>query len=241
MQIGVPTEIAPGERRVAIVPETVGRLAKIGVNVTVQRGAGDKAAFLDAAYEQAGATIAPDAAAVYAAAELIVKVQRPSDAELDLMHPGQALLAFLSPLGDPASVEKYAQRGLTALSMDAIPRTERASMDALSSQANIAGYKAAMIAAEHASEILPDADHRRRHDHAGQSADHRRRRRGPAGDRDRRRLGAVVSAYDTRPSSKNKCRPRREFSSSTSARAARAQAVTRESSHREAIEKQRLA
>jgi NAD(P) transhydrogenase subunit alpha len=199
MQIGVPTEIAPGERRVAIVPETVGRLAKAGVAVTVQRGAGDKAAFLDSAYEQAGATIAPDAAALYAGADLVIKVQRPSDAELDLMHPGQALLAFLSPLGDPASVGKYAERKLTTFSMDAIPRISRAqSMDALSSQANIGGYKAVILAAEHLPRFFPMLTTA-----AGTipPAKVLVLGAGVAGLQaiaTARRLGAVVSAYDTR-------------------------------------------
>jgi len=199
MQIGVPTEIAPGERRVAIVPETVGRLAKIGVTVSVQRGAGDKAAFLDDAYERAGATIAPDAAAVFGAADLVVKVQRPTDAELDLMHPGEALLAFLSPLGDPASVERYAQRKLTALSMDAVPRISRAqSMDALSSQANIGGYKAVILAAEYLPRFFPMLTTA-----AGTipPAKVLILGAGVAGLQaiaTARRLGAVVSAYDTR-------------------------------------------
>ncbi|MFY9779229.1 MAG: Re/Si-specific NAD(P)(+) transhydrogenase subunit alpha [Candidatus Baltobacteraceae bacterium] len=148
MVIGVPTEIVPGERRVALVPETVTKLAKLGLTVLVQRGAGVSAAFLDEAYEAAGATLGADAAEVYGKADFIVKVQRPTDAELALTHPGEALLAFLSPLGDPQSVERYAKYKLIALSMDAIPRITRAqSMDALSSQANIAGYKAVLIAA----------------------------------------------------------------------------------------------
>jgi NAD(P) transhydrogenase subunit alpha len=199
MQIGVPTETAPGERRVAIVPETVGRLAKTGVAVTVQRGAGDKAAFLDGAYEQAGATIAPDAATLYAGADLVIKVQRPSDAELDLMHPGEALLALLSPLGDPASVGNYAERKLTTFSMDAIPRISRAqSMDALSSQANIGGYKAVILAAEHLPRFFPMLTTA-----AGTipPAKVLVLGAGVAGLQaiaTARRLGAVVSAYDTR-------------------------------------------
>ena len=156
MLIGVPTEVAPGERRVALVPETVARLKKAGNDVLVQRGAGHAAAFLDAAYQEAGASLADDAAGVYQQAGLVAKVQRPLDAELDLMHPGQALLAFLAPLGDPASVERYAARRLTALSMDAIPRITRAqSMDALSSQANISGYKAVLIAADRLPRFFP--------------------------------------------------------------------------------------
>ena len=101
MLIGVPTEVAPGERRVALVPETVARLKKAGNDVLVQRGAGHAAAFLDAAYQEAGASLADDAAGVYQQAGLVAKVQRPLDAELDLMHPGQALLALLAPLGSP--------------------------------------------------------------------------------------------------------------------------------------------
>ena len=156
MLIGVPTEVAPGERRVALVPETVARLKKAGNDVLVQRGAGHAAAFVDAAYQEAGASLADDAAGVYRQAGLVAKVQRPLDAELDLMHPGQALLAFLAPLGDPASVERYAARRLTALSMDAIPRITRAqSMDALSSQANISGYKAVLIAADRLPRFFP--------------------------------------------------------------------------------------
>ena len=156
MVIGVPAETAPNERRVALVPETVARLTKAGLQVNVQRGAGQPAAFLDSAYEEAGATLVPDAAALYAGADVIVKVQRPSDAELDLLQPGKTLLAFLSPLGDPGYVEKLNGRGVTALSMDAIPRITRAqSMDALSSQANIGGYKAVLIAAELLPRFFP--------------------------------------------------------------------------------------
>ncbi|MBD5656839.1 MAG: NAD(P)(+) transhydrogenase (Re/Si-specific) subunit alpha, partial [Candidatus Eremiobacteraeota bacterium] len=154
MLIGVPTETVPGERRVAIVPETVARLAKAGSTVLVQRGAGASAAFTDEAYEAAGATLAADAAEVFAKAEFIAKVARPSASELGQLRSGQTLLAFLSPLGDPASVEAYAAQKITALSMDAIPRTTRAqSMDALSSQANIAGYKAVLIAANESPRV----------------------------------------------------------------------------------------
>jgi NAD(P) transhydrogenase subunit alpha len=199
MQIGVPTEIAPGERRVALVPETVARLAKAGVVVAVQRGAGDKAAFRDDAYEEAGAGLVADAASLYSKAELVIKVQRPTDAELDLMHPGEALLALLAPLGDPASVEKYAARKLTTFSMDAIPRISRAqSMDALSSQANIGGYKAVILAAEYLPRFFPMLTTA-----AGTipPAKVLVLGAGVAGLQaiaTARRLGAVVSGYDTR-------------------------------------------
>jgi NAD(P) transhydrogenase subunit alpha len=156
MVIGVPAEVVPGERRVALVPETIGRLVKAGSSVLVQRGAGLAASFTDEAYEAAGATLAADAAEVFAKADFIAKVARTTPQELELMRPGQTLLAFLSPLGDPASVEQYAKQKITALSMDAIPRTTRAqSMDALSSQANIGGYKAVLIAANESPRFLP--------------------------------------------------------------------------------------
>jgi len=199
MQIGVPTETVPGERRVALVPETVGRLAKAGSAVLIQRGAGASASFPDAAYETAGATLAADAAEVFAKAEFIAKVARPTDAELGLMRSGQTLLAFLAPLGDPQSVEKYAARKINALSMDAIPRTTRAqSMDALSSQANIAGYKAVLIAATelpHFFPMLTTAAGTIRPSKAFVLG------AGVAGLQaiaTARRLGAVVSGFDTR-------------------------------------------
>jgi len=156
MLIGVPTEIVAGERRVALVPETVTKLVKAGHAVIVQTGAGIAASFPDAAYAEAGATLATNAAEVYAKADFIAKVARPTADELGHMRAGQTLLAFLSPLGDPASVESYAKAGITALSMDAIPRTTRAqSMDALSSQANIGGYKAVILAAAASPRFIP--------------------------------------------------------------------------------------
>ena len=199
MLIGVPTEIVPGERRVALVPETVAKLLKSGSTVLVQRGAGDSAAFPDEAYEKAGATLAADAADVFAKADFIAKVTRPTEQELALLRPGQTLLAFLTPLGDPASVEAYARQKITALSMDAIPRTTRAqSMDALSSQANIAGYKAVLIAANESPRFFPMLT---------TAAGTIRPQKtfvlgaGVAGLQalaTARRLGSVVSAFDTR-------------------------------------------
>jgi H+-translocating NAD(P) transhydrogenase subunit alpha len=199
MVIGVPSETVPGERRVALVPETVTKLTKAGLSVLVERGAGVSAAFLDEAYEAAGATLGASATDVYGKADFIVKVQRPTDAELELTHPGQALLAFLSPLGDPQSVERYARYKLIALSMDAIPRISRAqSMDALSSQANIGGYKAVLIAACELPRFFPMLTTA-----AGTIAPAKVfvLGAGVAGLQaiaTARRLGAVVSGYDTR-------------------------------------------
>ncbi|GAC1311592.1 MAG: Re/Si-specific NAD(P)(+) transhydrogenase subunit alpha [Vulcanimicrobiaceae bacterium] len=199
MLIGVPSEIVPGERRVALVPETVAKLAKAGLTVLVQSGAGTAASFPDGDYTAAGATLAPTAADVFARAEFIAKVARPTPQELAAMRPGQTLLAFLSPLGDPASVEAYANAKITALSMDAIPRTTRAqSMDALSSQANIGGYKAVILAAAASPRFFPMQT---------TAAGTIKSQKvfviggGVAGLRaiaTAKRLGAVVSGYDTR-------------------------------------------
>ena len=199
MLIGVPTEIVPGERRVALVPETVSRLLKAGANVLVQRGAGERAAYPDSAYEEAGAALAADAAEVYSRADTIVKVNRPSDEELAQIRDGATLIAFLSPLGAPQYVERLAAKRLTALSMDAIPRISRAqSMDALSSQANIGGYKAVLIAASTLPKFFPMLTTA-----AGTipPAKVLVLGAGVAGLQaiaTARRLGAVVSAYDTR-------------------------------------------
>jgi len=199
MTIGVPAETTPGERRVALVPESVTRLTKAGATVLVQRGAGAPAAFVDAAYEAAGATLAPDAAAVYQGADVILKVQRPSSEELERMREGTVLIAQLAPLGDPSFVELLAKKKLIALSMDAIPRITRAqSMDVLSSQANIDGYKAVLLGAAALPRFFPMLTTA-----AGTipPAKVLILGAGVAGLQaiaTARRLGAVVSGYDTR-------------------------------------------
>lgn len=199
MNVGVPRETAVNEARVALVPETVGRLGKAGVRVALERGAGTRAAFPDSAYEDAGAVIRPDAASLAGDADLIVTVGRPSDALLSTLRKGSVVLGLLSPLGDPAYVEKLAAAGITALSMDAIPRITRAqSMDALSSQSNIAGYKAVLHAASALPKFFPMLTTA-----AGTipPAKVLILGAGVAGLQaiaTARRLGAVVSAYDTR-------------------------------------------
>jgi NAD(P) transhydrogenase subunit alpha len=155
MKIAVPTERGPGERRVALVPEVVAKFVKDGHSVAVERGAGARAFYADAAYEAAGAQLA-DGEAVYRDAALVTRVARPTDAELALIPRGATLVGFLAPLGDPRSVERYAERGLSALAMELIPRTTLAqSMDALSSQASIAGYKAVLLAADALPKYFP--------------------------------------------------------------------------------------
>jgi len=115
MIVGVPSETKPGERRVALIPDSVSRLKASGLEVQVQRGAGVPAGFLDAAYEQAGATVVATAEDLYNKSDLIVKVSRPSKSELSLLHEGQSLVAFLAPLGDPEYVK---QRGEVTLSFE---------------------------------------------------------------------------------------------------------------------------
>jgi len=114
MKIAVPKERAPGERRVALVPDVVGKLVGAGHTVTVERGAGAAAFYPDAAYEKAGAALA-DGTAVYAGAESVARVAKPDDAEVAAIPRGAALVGFLAPLGDPRSVERYAAAGLSAL------------------------------------------------------------------------------------------------------------------------------
>ncbi len=148
MKVGVAKETAPGERRVALVPEALGKLQAAGCEILVESGAGAGSAFLDAAYADAGATIL-STDALYQQADVILKVAKPSPAEVARLRQGQAVVGFLQPLIDPQLAKALADRGVTAISLDAIPRTlSRAqTMDALSSQANVGGYKAVLIAA----------------------------------------------------------------------------------------------
>jgi len=188
-------ETTPGERRVALVPETVGRLAKSGNEVIVERGAGEASSFPDRMYTEAGGTIgdAWDA-------ELVLKVARPSDEELARLREGAVLVAFLSPLTNHDLVRELGRRRVTALSMDAIPRITRAQpMDALSSQATVAGYKAVLLAAVALPRFFPMLTTA-----AGTIAPAKAFiiGAGVAGLQaiaTARRLGAVVEAFDTRP------------------------------------------
>jgi NAD(P) transhydrogenase subunit alpha len=153
MRIGVPKESAAGERRVALVPELVGKLAPKGFEVLVERGAGDAASFPDAAYEDAGGRIVDDA---WSGTDAVVKVQGPSEAELARLSEGQVLIGFLQPLTDPDGLRRLADRGVVAFAMESIPRITRAQpMDALSSQATVSGYKATLLAAERLPRFFP--------------------------------------------------------------------------------------
>ncbi len=146
--IGIPKEIFPGEKRVATVPEVVPKLAKLGFRVMVQSGAGDAASIGDEAYVAAGATVVPDAAAVWSGADIIFKVRAPSREEVQAMREGQVLASFIWPAQNPELLQSLAAKKATVLAMDSVPRMSRAQkMDALSSMANIAGYRAVIEAA----------------------------------------------------------------------------------------------
>ena len=151
MRVGIPRETTPGERRVALVPDSVARLVQSSIDVVVEAGAGDAASYPDSGYVEAGATVGdPWAAGV------VAKVRKPSAAEVERLHSGQLLIGFLEPLTDREGIERIAATGVVALAMESIPRITRAQpMDALSSQATVSGYKAAPLAAERLPKFLP--------------------------------------------------------------------------------------
>ncbi len=200
MKVGIPKEQLPGERRVALVPETVARLVQSGLDVLVERGAGESSYYPDAAYQQAGARIVADGASVYREADLVVKVQRPLGGEIERLRSGQVLIGFLQPLTNAELVRALVTKGVTAFAMEAVPRVTRAQpMDALSSQANIGGYKAVLVAAASLPKYLPMLTTA-----AGTIAPARVLvlGAGVAGLQaiaTARRLGAIVEAFDTRP------------------------------------------
>ena len=150
MKLGVPKELVPGERRVALIPETVGRLGD-GVDVIIETGAGEAAGFSDEAYRAAGATIGDPWGA-----DVVAKVAPPTAEEVARLHDGQVLIAFLAPLTEPAGIERLAAAGVHAFALESVPRITRAQpIDALSSQATVAGYKAALIAADRMPRFFP--------------------------------------------------------------------------------------
>ena len=156
VKAGVARETAPGERRVALTPESVAKLRAAEVSVLVERGAGEAASFTDLDYEEAGAKIVTTAV-LYSQAGVILRINKPSPPEARLLKPGQVVIGMLAPLLDPQLMAELAERGVRVVSLDAIPRTlSRAQgMDALSSQANVAGYKAVIMAAEAFGRYFP--------------------------------------------------------------------------------------
>jgi proton-translocating NAD(P)+ transhydrogenase subunit alpha len=195
MRVGVPRESAAGERRVALVPEAVARLE--GFAIAVERGAGDAAGFPDDQYAEAGAEVVADP---WEGADAIVKVAAPDDSELEKLRADELLISFLQPLTDHERIERLQQRGVLGFAMESIPRITRAqAMDALSSQATVAGYKAVLIGADRLPRFLPMLTTA-----AGTIAPARALvlGAGVAGLQaiaTARRLGAVVAGFDVRP------------------------------------------
>ena len=155
MRVGIPKETARGEARVAIAPDVVKRLARKDVEFVVEAGAGDAASITDEALREAGATIATDASEVWGA-DVVAKVRAPTPEEIGRMRDGGVVIGFLAPLTDPDTTRALADAGVTSFAMEAIPRITRAqSMDALSSQATVAGYRAVLIAALEMGRFFP--------------------------------------------------------------------------------------
>lgn len=206
MVIGVPKELVPGERRVALVPERAAFLGGRGEEVLVEAGAGASAFFADRDYAAAGAQVVPDPQTLYARASMVLKVQAPSSDplqpvdEIDLLRPGTILVAVLEPLVAPERIKRLAERSITSFSLDALPRITRAQgMDVLSSMATVAGYRAAVLGAASLGKFFPLLMT------AGGTVTPARvlvLGAGVAGLQaiaTARRLGAVVQAFDTRP------------------------------------------
>ena len=203
MKLAIAKEVEAGERRVALVPDAVARLVKQGVEVWVEAGAGAKSFFSDLAYEEAGAQVVADTARLWGEADVVVKIGALQESEVHQLPEGGVFIGFLNPLGAPALVQRLADRKVTAFSMEMIPRTSRAqSMDALSSQGNVAGYKAVLIAAAALPKYFPMLT---------TAAGTIRPAKilvmgvGVAGLQaiaTARRLGAVVEAFDIRPETK---------------------------------------
>jgi NAD(P) transhydrogenase subunit alpha len=206
MLIGVPREIASGERRVALVPDVIPQLTRAGHRVMVERDAGLRAGFTDDSYSGVGCELVQSGADIYRQAEMVLKVQRPAtgqnsgEAELDMLREGTVLIGLLQPGGDPALFRQLAERRIIACTMELVPRTTRAQMmDALSSQSTVAGYKAVLLAANALQKFFPMLM---------TAAGTVRPARvlvigaGVAGLQaiaTARRIGAVVEAFDTRP------------------------------------------
>ena len=209
MIVGVPKEIYPGERRVALTPVVVPMLAKAGLEVVVESGAGEKAGYLDAQYQEKGGKILSDRNSVFSQSDIVVQVlghganDKTGGSDLDLMRKGQVLIGFLRPLASAETVQQIAHTGVSAYAVELMPRTTRAqSMDALSAMASIAGYKAVIVVADELPRIFPMMTTA-----AGTITPSRILviGAGVAGLQaiaTAKRLGAVVSAYDVRPAVK---------------------------------------
>ena len=204
MRVAIPKELSEGEHRVAAVPDTVGKLIAAGLEVQVGKGAGTGAGLLDQAYTDAGASIGPEPAGLLSGADIVLKVQPPTSREVSSLRSGSVLISFLQPASNVAVVRELASQGVTSFSLELLPRISRAQgMDALSSQASLAGYKAVLMAAVRLGKFFPMLMTA-----AGTIAPARVLvlGAGVAGLQaiaTARRLGAVVEAYDVRPAAKD--------------------------------------
>ena len=203
MRISIPTEIAPREHRVALAPDSAGRLVKSGLEVVVQHGAGLHAGFRDDAYTAAGASVIPDGRQLLSDADVVVKVQPPTSDEVSLMKRGTSLISLMRPGQHQEVASALAQHDINALALELVPRITRAqSMDVLSSQSTVAGYKAVLLGAAELGKFLPMLTTA-----AGNISPARvfvigAGVSGLQAIATARRLGGVVSAFDVRPAAR---------------------------------------
>ena len=156
MLIAIPKETAPGELRAALIPDTVKKLVRMGAEVSLEAGAGTGAGFSDGDYETAGASIASDKVSLLGAADVVLRVRKPELSDVELLKPGSIHVSFLDPFNEHALIDALKAKNISAISMEMIPRSTRSQkMDALSSQANLAGYVMVMQAANYLPSILP--------------------------------------------------------------------------------------
>ena len=201
MIAGIPRETTPGEKRVSLVPENISKLA--GLQVTIERGAGEPAGYPDSAYEEKGAIITDEARSLYGGADLVLKVMPPTPSEAGLLKEGSTLISFLYPMANIEAVKKLTARRTTVFAMELMPRISRAqSMDALSSQATLAGYKAVLIAADSLPRLFPLLMTAAGTIPAAKVFVVGAGVAGLQAIAAARRLGAIVEAYDVRPAVK---------------------------------------
>lgn len=203
MRVTLLRETQPGERRVALVPTSVKDLKKAGLDVVIESGAGEASGFSDHEYEEAGAEVAADPASALEGTDVVLKVAPPSDADIAALPRGAILVSLLNPLGDPDRSRKLADAGVTAFALELVPRTTRAqSMDVLSSQATVAGYKAVLLGANRLTKFLPMFMTAAGTIRPGKALVLGAGVAGLQAIATARRLGAKVEAFDVRPAVK---------------------------------------
>ena len=156
MKISVPCETHPGENRAPLTPDSAAKLVKLGAQVEIEAGLGKTAGFPDEAYTKAGATLATDRKALISSGDIVLRLRKPSVEDISLLKQGAIHASLLDPFNEKELVQKFAERGVSAISMEFVPRTTRAQkMDVLSSQANLGGYEAVILAARYSNKIFP--------------------------------------------------------------------------------------